>query len=78
MLGSAAPTLATEIMIMKSDTGLKTYQIEIVETMSAIIEIKAEDDSSAMTQAQEKYRNEDIELNYDDLVDTKFNIFDVK
>ncbi len=63
---------------MKNDTGLKTYQIEIVETMSAIIDIKAEDDSSAMTQAQEKYRNEDIELNYDDLVDTKFNIFDVK
>ena len=78
MLGSAAPILATEIMIMKSDTGLKTYQIEIVETMSAIIDIKAEDDSSAIIQAQEKYRNEDIELNYDDLVDTKFNIFDVK
>ena len=78
MLGSAAPTLATEIMIMKSDTGLKTYQIEIVETMSAIIDIKAEDDSSAIIQAQEKYRNEDIELNYDDLIDTKFNIFDVK
>ncbi|WP_348549039.1 DpnD/PcfM family protein [Psychrobacter sp. KFRI-CH2-11] len=63
---------------MKNDTGLKTYQIEIVETMSAIIDIKAEDDSSAIMQAQEKYRNEDIELNYDDLVDTKFNIFDVK
>nr|WP_289055635.1 DpnD/PcfM family protein [uncultured Psychrobacter sp.] len=78
MLGSAAPTLATEIMIMKNDTGLKTYQIEIVETMSAIIDIKAKDDSSAIMQAQEKYRHEDIELNYDDLVDTKFNIFDVK
>lgn len=63
---------------MKNDTGLKTYQIEIVETMSAIIDIKAEDDSSAIIQAQERYRNEDIELNYDDLVDTKFNIFDVK
>ena len=54
----------------------KTYQIEIVETMSAIIEIVAKDDSSAILQAQEKYRNEDIELNYDDLIDTKFNIFD--
>ena len=41
----------------------KTYQIEIVETMSAIIEIVAEDDSSAILQAQERYRNEDIELN---------------
>lgn len=63
---------------MKSETGLGTYQIEIVETMSAIIEVKAEDDSSAILQAQERYRNEDIELNYDDLIDTKFNIFDVK
>ncbi|MGO3008291.1 MULTISPECIES: DpnD/PcfM family protein [Psychrobacter] len=63
---------------MKNDTGLKTYQIEIVETMSAIIDIKAEDDSSAIMQAQERYRNEDIELNYDDLIETKFNIFDVK
>ena len=41
----------------------KTYQIEIVETMSAIIEIVAKDDSSAILQAQERYRNEDIELN---------------
>ena len=57
---------------------LYTYEIEIVETMSAIIEIVAEDDSSAILQAQERYRNEDIELNYDDMIDTKFNIFDVK
>ncbi|MGP5530376.1 DpnD/PcfM family protein [Psychrobacter celer] len=78
MLGSAAATLAKVRMIMKNDTGLKTYQIEIVETMSAIIDIKAEDDSSAIMQAQERYRNEDIELNYDDLIETKFNIFDVK
>lgn len=60
---------------MTSETGLYTYEIEIVETMSAIIEIKAEDDSSAILQAQEEYRNEDIELDYDDLIDTQFNIF---
>ncbi|MBO1530456.1 hypothetical protein J3492_04410 [Psychrobacter sp. F1192] len=63
---------------MSNDKILSTYEIEIVETMSAIIEIKAEDDSSAIMQAQERYRNEDIELNYDDLIETKFNIFDVK
>ena len=63
---------------MTSATDLYTYEIEIVETMSAIIEIVAEDDSSAILQAQERYRNEDIELNYDDMIDTKFNIFDVK
>ena len=63
---------------MTSSTDLYTYEIEIVETMSAIIEIVAKDDSSAILQAQERYRNEDIELNYDDLIDTKFNIFDKK
>ncbi len=55
-----------------------TYQIEIIETMNAIIEIVAKDDFSAILQARERYRNEDIELNYDDLIDTKFNIFDRK
>ena len=46
--------------------------------MSAIIEIVAKDASSAILQARERYSNEDIELNYDDLIDTKFNIFDRK
>ncbi|MGP4712660.1 MULTISPECIES: DpnD/PcfM family protein [unclassified Psychrobacter] len=64
------------MMTIKKD--LYTYEIEIVETMSAIIEVVAEDDSSAILEARERYRNEDIELNYDDLIDTKFNIFGVK
>lgn len=63
---------------MTNSENSRTYEIEIVETMSAILEVVAEDESSAILQAQERYRNEDIELNYDDLIDTKFNIFDVK
>ncbi len=63
-------------MTIKKDS--YTYEIEIVETMSAIIEVVAEDDSSAILKARERYRNEDIELNYDDLIDTKFNIFGVE
>lgn len=63
---------------MTNNKESKTYQVEIIETMSAIIEIVAKDDSSAILQAREKYRNEDIELDYDDLIDTKFNIFDRK
>ncbi|MES1965762.1 DpnD/PcfM family protein [Psychrobacter sp. AH5] len=63
---------------MTNEKVLKTYQIEIVETMSAIIAIKAEDDSSAIMQAKQRYRNEDIELNYDDLIETEFNIFEVE
>ena len=57
---------------------MKNYQIEIVETMSAIVEIVAKNDFSAILLAQERYRNEDIELNYDNLIDTEFNIFDKK
>ena len=57
---------------------LFTYEIEIVETLSAIVELVAKDDSSAILLAQERYRNEDIELYYDNLIDTEFSIFDKK
>ncbi|MGR3899265.1 hypothetical protein FW759_07390 [Psychrobacter sp. 1176_08] len=63
---------------MMNEIGLTTYQIEIVETMSRIVEVMATDDSSAILQARTMYRNEDVELFYDDLIDTKFNIFDKK
>lgn len=61
---------------MTNEVGLTTYQIEIVETMSHIVEVMATDDSSAILQARTMYRKEDVELFYDDLIDTKFNIFD--
>ena len=63
---------------MTNEIGLTTYQIEIVETMSRIVEVMAKDDSSAILQARTMYRKEDVELFYDDLIDTKFNIFDKK
>ena len=63
---------------MTNEIGLTTYQIEIVETMSRIVEVMATDDSSAILQARTMYRNEDVELFYDDLIDTKFNIFNKK
>ena len=63
---------------MTNEIGLTTYQIEIVETMSRIVEVMATDDWSAILQARIMYRNEDVELFYDDLIDTKFNIFDKK
>lgn len=60
---------------MTNEKELKTYQVEIIETMSRVVEIVAEDDSSAILKAKEKYRNEDIELNYDDMMDTEFIIY---
>lgn len=63
---------------MTDPKSFKTYQIEVIETMSALIEVVAEDDGTAMLKAQEKYRDEDIVLYPDDMLDTKFIIFDVE
>lgn len=63
---------------MTDKKGLKTYQIEIIETMSALIEVIAEDGETAMLEAQERYRNEDIVLEADNFIDTKFIIFGVE
>lgn len=63
---------------MTNEKEMKNYQIEIIETMSALVEITAEDGASAVLKASERYRNEDIILYPDDMIDTKFNILDRK
>ena len=78
MLRSKARIVSQSEIVVMNEKEMKNYQIEIIETMSAIVEIVAKDDSSAILQAQERYRNEDIELSYDNLIDTKFNVFDKK
>lgn len=60
---------------MTNNKESKTYQIEIIETLSRVVEIVAEDDSSAILKAKEKYRNEDIVLYPDDVMDTEFIIY---
>ena len=61
--------------MIKSDKKVeKVFQIEIVETLSNLVEISAENEQEALLKAQELYRNEDIVLYPDDLIDTKFNI----
>ncbi|WLP94710.1 DpnD/PcfM family protein [Psychrobacter sp. M13] len=60
---------------MTNEKELKTYQVEIIETLSRVVEIVAEDDSSAILKANEKYRNEDIVLYPDDMMDTEFIIY---
>ncbi|MEN2751883.1 DpnD/PcfM family protein [Psychrobacter sp. FBL11] len=60
---------------MTDKKGLRTYQIEVIETMSALIEVTAENGETAILKASEKYRNEDIVLYPDDMLDTKFIIF---
>ena len=62
-------------MIKSDKTVEKIFQIEIVETLNNIVEVNAENEQEALLKAQELYRNEDIVLYPDDLIDTKFNIF---
>jgi len=58
----------------KDEKAAQKFQIEIVEMLSNIVEIVAEDEQDALVKAQEMYRNEDIVLYPDDFIDTKFNI----
>ena len=60
---------------MTNTTALTTYQIEIIETLSNIVAVVAEDEQDALLKAQEMYRHEEIILYPDDFIDTKFNIF---
>ena len=62
--------------MIKSDKKVeKVFQIEIVEMLSNLVEISAENEQEALLKAQELYRNEDVVLYPDDLIDAKFNIF---
>ena len=53
----------------------RIFQIAIIETLSNIVEVLAENEQEALLKARDIYRNEDIILYPDDLIDTKFNIF---
>ena len=59
----------------KDEKATQKFQIEIVETLSNIVEVVAEDKQSALLKAQEMYRNEQVVLYPDNFIDTKFNIF---
>ncbi len=54
----------------------KTFHIEIVETLSQIVKIVAEDEQSALLKAQQLYRSEEVVLDSEDYMDTKYNIFE--
>ena len=62
-------------IIRKDKKAAQTFQVEIVETLSTIVEVVAEDEQSALLKGQEMYRNEQVVLYPDDFIDTQFNIF---
>ena len=59
----------------KDEKTAQKFQIEIVETLSNIVEVNAEDEQDALMKAQEMYRSEQVVLYPDDFIDTKFNVF---
>ena len=59
----------------KDEKSARTFQIEIVEKLSNIVEVVAEDEQEALLIAQKMYRNEQVVLYPDDFIDTKFVVF---
>ena len=61
--------------MMKINKKLKrVFQIEIIETLSSIVRVNAENEQEALLKAQDMYRKEEVILYPDDCIDTKFNI----
>ena len=67
------PKLRADIM-KKEVKADRVFYIEIVETLSQIVEIVAKDEQTTLLKAQELYRNEEIVLYADNFIDTEFNI----
>lgn len=51
---------------------MKTFKIEVIETLSRTIEIEANSMDEAYSKVQEMYRDEEIVLDSDDYIDTEF------
>ena len=56
---------------------LKNYQIEVEEVLQKVYQIRANSLFDAMDKAMEKYRNGEIVLNEECLVQTNFNEYEV-
>ena len=61
-------------MIKSDKTVEESFQIEIVETLSNLVKISAENEQEALLKAQDMYKKEEVILYADNLIDTKFNI----
>lgn len=52
---------------------MKIYNVEVIETLSKVIEQKATSYEEAEELVSEKYSNEEIVLDYNNLVETAYN-----
>lgn len=55
---------------------MKEYEVEIVETLSRVITIDAENEDEALSLVWDKYSEGFIVLDYSDHVDTELSIFE--
>lgn len=51
-----------------------SYKVEVIEVLSRIVEIDAEDSDDAIEIAKDMYYNEDVILDYNDVQNTEFNV----
>ena len=52
---------------------MKTFYISVTETLNKIVEVHAETSEEALQKAENAYDNCEVELDYNDMVDTQFN-----
>lgn len=55
---------------------MRTFEFEVKELLSRIIEVEAENENEAYLKVKEMYKNEKIVLDSSDYVDTEINKFD--
>ena len=55
---------------------MKTYKIEVKETLSRVVKIKSDSIETALVKAMKRYNNEEIVLDYNDYITTDFDILE--
>jgi len=55
---------------------MKTFEFEVKESLSRIIEVEAETENDAYLKVKEMYKNEEIVLDSSDYLDTEINKFE--
>lgn len=55
---------------------MKTFKIEVQETLARVIEIEANNESEAFEMVENMYHNEEIVLDSIDYVGTDFNLLE--
>jgi len=57
----------------KEEILMAKFNIEIVETLAKVIEVEAEDADSAKAKVIKRYKNEEIVLDSESILDVTFN-----